>query len=120
MTERWQGAGEAGVKLPLGVSEQHYKAEWCFGDLVALAELVAEKFGVQAPEIQRGRRTIRRGGAYFPQQQKIVLNRLWPGVVLHELAHHIVHSRYDNARSHGKEFYAVFTEVWQVAKDLVV
>lgn len=120
MAEHWQGTGEAQVHLPLGVTEQHYKAQWPLEDLVALAELVSERFGIQPPDIQKSGGAIRRRGTYFPLQQKVVLYRLWPGVLLHELAHHIVHCLYPKARPHGREFYAVCTDVWQVARDSIL
>jgi SprT-like family protein len=120
MAEHWQGTGEARVRLPPSVMERHYKAQWPLEDLIALAELVSERFGVQAPNIQKSGGAIRRRGTYFPLQQKVVLYRLWPGVLLHELAHHIVHYLHPTARPHGREFYAMCTDIWRVASDSIV
>mgnify|MGYP006191618173 CR=1 FL=1 len=90
-------------------------------DLLIRSTLDAHEPGLELPSVRVSGRMRRTLGSYMPSKKQIaVSSRLLAmgdeedirGVVLHEIAHAIVHSRFgDKAPAHGREFRAVCDEI---------
>jgi predicted SprT family Zn-dependent metalloprotease len=90
-------------------------------DLLIKATLDAHEPGLELPAIRVSGRMRRTLGSYMPSRKQIAISSrlLAMGdendihqVVLHEVAHAIVHSRFgDKPSAHGREFRAVCSEI---------
>jgi SprT-like protein len=90
-------------------------------DLLIRATLDSHEPGLELPDVRVSGRMRRTLGSYMPSKKQIAISsRLLAmgdegdirGVVLHEVAHAIVHSRFgDKAPAHGREFRDVCNEI---------
>jgi predicted SprT family Zn-dependent metalloprotease len=90
-------------------------------DLLIKSTLDTYEPGFELPSVRVSGRMRRTLGSYMPSKRQITISsRLLAmgneednrGVVLHEIAHAIVHSRFgDKAPAHGREFRAVCDEI---------
>ncbi len=90
-------------------------------DLLIRSTLDAHEPGLELPSVRVSGRMRRTLGSYMPSKKQIAISsRLLAmgdeedirGVVLHEIAHAIVHCRFgDKAPAHGGEFRAVCDEI---------
>ena len=77
--------------------------------LIDLAADVCKYYKVDPPSICVSRKQCPDNGYYVHQTITLTARRGDnPGVLLHELAHHLVDEHYDNAEHHGPEFCAIY------------
>lgn len=120
--QRWQGTGESGVRLPADITRAIYRDEWTKGQIVKLCEELADKANVSMPglEVLDGG-TKRRWGTYFPRDKRITVYRRWPGILIHEFAHHIIKEKYPvSTPAHGPDYWHMCEASWSLAHDTVM
>ena len=109
----WQGTGEAGVREPM--SKDKYCEEIGTELIDAVVTASCGYFGcIEPSQVLVYDRHRRNWGTYNHRYRVIELKRCVLGVLVHELAHHIVRTMYPEVplRAHHEDrFYSVLQEL---------
>lgn len=74
-----------------------------------IAEAVCKYYRIDAPRIIISRKSATYDGEYLHGEITLYAGRGDnPGVLMHELAHHVIDELYEDVESHGQEFVAVY------------
>lgn len=113
------GSGESGVVYPDGVTELVYKADLTESQVWTLYDCIAERLDTY-PELEfRSPNTKWLWGRYYSVNETIRLYKPWPGVLIHEFAHHY-HKVLGCRPVHNKMFYGLCTQLWEKHIDQVL
>lgn len=103
------GTGESGIRYKM--SREEYFSE-C--GVENTAEFFCSYFEVSMPRLRRNPtpQSGRFRGTYYPRTEVLSYNRDMTGLIIHELAHHIVHKQGENGSGHHHpQFWAVLQEM---------
>ena len=101
------GTGESGINP---ISRAEYFEE-CLPDVIS--GIFCTYFGVPEPELRKNPTPTngRWHGHYYSKKELVTYNMEIVGLIMHELAHHIVHKLNKNGATHGPQFWAVLQEM---------
>jgi len=98
--------GESGIR-PITKGE-YFKN--CVPDVIA--GIFCTYFGVPEPKLEKITTRLKWRGAYYIKAETVKYSHEYTGLIMHELAHHIVCKLGKNGyRHHGPEFWAILQEM---------
>jgi len=103
-----RSTGESGINP---ISKEEYFKE-CLPDVIA--SIFCTYFGVPEPKLKRNPAPSngRWRGLYNPRTETVCYNMEYTGLIMHELAHHIVHKLGKNSRGHhNPQFWTILQEM---------
>ena len=105
------GIGETGIHIQ---SRERYRSPLDDNAIITYTNLVCQMHGVFPPEVVKDY-SSHRWGKYIPSKRLLIIYNPMLGVLLHELAHHIVRSQNGiyYIRSHGPEFKAICQQLFE-------
>lgn len=77
-------------------------------DLLDLTTAVCKYYGVDEPKVTLSRKEAKHDGDYLHSEITLYKHGQNPGVLIHELAHHITDWLYLDVENHGPEFVAIY------------
>lgn len=102
------GTGESGINP---ISREKYFEE-CLPDVIA--GIFCAYFGVPEPNLKKNPSPSNGvwRGHYYPRTETVSYNKEIVGIIMHELAHHIVHKLGKNsAGHHNPQFWSILQEM---------
>lgn len=106
------GTGESGLSNPIPLEKYH---EFCEPEF--MSTFFCSYYGVMEPKLKKNSipASGRWGGHYHSSKELVSFNNTKTGVIIHELAHHIIHKLGKNGIGHHNfQFWTILQEMHNI------